>query len=173
MTETPQGPRTMPAMWRLGAVFLGTLTALHLAYYADKQLGLGWVDRPYTETVAWVSSHVADWVLPYPVRVDGVSLVADERYTVVVASGCNGIEAVFLMIAGVLAYPATWRQRGRAFCWYLPALYLLNVARVVALTHIAHSYPQYMDVAHYQVAQGILILFVVAFWLHHLGRLEP
>lgn len=172
MTTAGATPGSTRSLVRMGATFLGLLAAMHLAYYADKQLGLGLVDRPYTMAVAWLAGMLAKPVLPYSVRVDGVALIADERISVVVASGCNGIEAILLMVAGVVAYPAAWAQRGRALVVYLPCLYALNLVRVVALTHIAHTYPAFMDIAHLQVAQGILILFVVTFWLHYLSRLD-
>ena len=164
-----QGRRSL---WRLGVVFLGVLATLDLLYYAESKLELGLVDRPYTRLVAWSGAQVGRLVLPYPVRSQGAVIVADERNSILIASGCNGLEAIFLMVAGIVAYPATWQRRGRALAAYLPALFALNLVRIVALVHVAARHSQYMDLAHYQVAQGILILFVMAFWLNYIRSLD-
>ncbi len=164
--------REGPVGWRVLLRFAAILIALNLAYYAEKKLGGAVVDEPYTHAVTWTSAQVARAVLPYSVQSSGRGIVAGGRHSLFIASGCNGLEAIFLMLAAIAAYPATWRRRLRGLAWYLPALFALNLVRVVALVHVAHSHHDLMDVAHYQVAQGILILFVLAFWVHYLRGVD-
>ena len=154
--------------WRALAIFLTVLGGLNLAYYAEKKLALGIWDGPYTRFVAWVSGAVAQVVLPYRVEVSGKALVVEQMHAVFIASGCNGLEAIFLMVAGIVAFPASWGQRWRGLALYLPLLFVLNVVRVVALTHVAYAYPQHMDFAHRQVGQGALIVFVLFFWVRYI-----
>ena len=47
-----------------------------------------------------------------------------------VKGGCNGLEAVFLMVAGVLAFPSPWKRRFLGLMAYLPILFFLNLLRV-------------------------------------------
>ena len=166
-----EGPRGGSAL-RLAIRFLLILGGLNLAYYADKKLGVGLLDTPYTQLVTWVAGHVSAWVLPYAITVTRYSIVAEQRRAVFVASGCNGLEAIFLMIAGIIAYPAPWRTRISGMLRYGALLYALNLTRVVALVHVAHRHRGLMNLAHYQIAQGILILFVLAFWVQYVRGTE-
>ena len=75
-----------------------------------------------------------------------------ERTAVVVRAGCNGVEALFLILAGVLAVPATWAVRGRALVCYLPLLFALNLLRVVGLLYVLARFPEQMSLAHDQIA---------------------
>ena len=171
--ETVPSPGHEAPRWRLAITFLLILGGINLLYYAEKKLALGIWDQPYTRLVTWTAGSVADLVLPYPIVTRGIAIVAEGRTTVVVVSGCNGLEAIFLIVAGILAYPATWRQRWIGLARYVPALFALNLVRVVFLVHIAHRHPTLMDVSHFQVAQGILIVFVLFFWIHHVRRVDP
>jgi exosortase/archaeosortase family protein len=152
--------------------FVVVLGAVNLAYYADKKLELAMVDGPYTRLVTWSSAAVGRLVLPYPVDSTGFVILADNRNSVYIASGCNGLEAVFLMFAAIVAYPASWRRRLRGLALYVPLLFLLNLIRVVSLVHVAHSHRAVLDLAHFQIAQGILIVFVLVFWVHYVRGLE-
>jgi exosortase/archaeosortase family protein len=152
---------------RMMVAFLGILAGLNSLYYAEKKLELGIVDWPYTKFVAWASAVVGDLILPYPLAHVGNAIIADQRTSVLIASGCNGLEAIFLMFAAILAYPATWSRRWRALVLYGALLFGLNLLRVVFLTHMAHMHQEYLDLAHYQIAQGILVVFVLFFWFHY------
>lgn len=59
-----------------------------------------------------------------------------ERTAVVVRTGYNGVEALFLILAGVLAVPATWAVRGRVLVCSLPLLFALNQLRLVGLLYV-------------------------------------
>jgi len=171
--ETIPPTSAVPSRWRLAVCFLLILGGLNLLYYAEKKLALGIWDQPYTRLVTWTAGSIAGLVLPYPIVTGGIAIVAEGRTTVVVVSGCNGLEAIFLIVAGILAYPATWHQRWSGLARYVPALFALNLVRVVFLVHIAHRHPTLMDISHFQVAQGILIVFVLFFWIHHVRRVDP
>ena len=93
--------------------------------------------------------------------------LGSERSAIVVRHGCNGIEALLLMMAGILALPATWRTRLRALATYLPVLLVLNLFRVVALLYVFTVHPEYINVAHYQVGQAMMVVFV----MHYVGRI--
>ena len=169
MTERVKtSPLALGANGRMVVTFLLVLGGLNFLYYAESKLELGMVDRPYTNFVTWVSAQTADMLLPYPVTSQGNALIADMRTTVFVASGCNGLEAIFLMVAGIVAFPASWSRRWRGMAKYVGLLFLLNMVRVVFLVHVAHRYRDYLNVAHYQVAQGILIVFVLFFWVQYI-----
>ena len=71
------------------------------------------------------------------------------------------------MVSGILAYPASWDRRARALLIYLPLLSALNLLRVVMLLYIMAVHPTYIHTFHDQIGQGILVVFVFGFWVHH------
>jgi len=90
-----------------------------------------------------------------------------------VAAGCNGVEAMFLILAGVLAVPAAWAVRARALACYLPLLFVINLLRVDGLLYVLVRFPEHMSLAHDQVAQGIMVIVVLLLCLRYLGRVTP
>ena len=90
----------------------------------------------------------------------------------VVRGGCNGIEAIFLMVAGILAVPATWNRRLLATAIYLPILYIINLFRVLMLVYVVVVDPALFDTFHHQVGQGVMVIAVMALWVHYVRRLE-
>jgi exosortase/archaeosortase family protein len=166
--EAEKTPAADASRWRLVLTFLVVLGGMNLVYYAEKKLNLGVLDAPYTQLVTWTAGHTAALVLPYAITVGKYGIVAGGRSTILIASGCNGLEAIFLMVAGIMAYPAPWRRRWGGLVRYVPLLYLLNLIRVVFLVHIAHMHHDYLDISHYQIAQGVLIVFVLFFWINYI-----
>ena len=49
-------------------------------------------------------------------------------------------------------------------------MFFLNLVRVLLLLWVMASIPQHIDVFHYQVGQGIMVLFVLVFWIHFRRR---
>ena len=88
----------------------------------------------------------------------------------VVRGGCNGVEALFLMVASILAYPASWRSRGRALLLYLPALFVINLFRVIGMLYVTAVWPAYIYLCHDQLGQGFLVIFAFGFWMHYVYR---
>lgn len=156
---------------RTALVFVLLLGLFNAAYLLEKQhLGGRYVDFPYTALVTAASAAVGQWFMPIPVERRGEITLGSGNAAVVVRGGCNGIEAVFLLLAGVLAVPAPWRRKGAALVAYVPLLFGANLGRVLLLLYIMAEYPEYIDFFHYQVGQGMLVVLVLVLWAHHLQR---
>ena len=165
LTLTNVIPRN--AHLRMVITFIGLLGLLNGLYQVERRVSGELLDRPFTSLVTGVSAAVAELLMPFPVARHGLNVIGSDHASVVIVSGCNGLEAMFLMIAGILAYPATWRRRGRALATYLPALFGLNLLRIVMLLFVMVEYPSMIDFFHSVVAQGILVAFVIGFWIQY------
>jgi exosortase/archaeosortase family protein len=133
-----------------------------------------YIDILYTSLVTTGAAYVGNLFMPFPIGTRGpVTLSAGDGVAVVVRGGCNGIEAVFLLLAGVLAFPVGWVNRARALLLYLPLLFFLNVLRVLMLLWVLESIPQHMDIFHYQIGQAIMVLFVMLLWIHFVRKSAP
>jgi exosortase/archaeosortase family protein len=113
-----------------------------------------------------------------PVRVDfkpggGVFdayALAGTRATLGIADDCNGAWAFAIFVSAVLAVPSTWRAKAWGLGCGLPALWALNMFRVVSLYYIAVFFPDLFLAAHLYVWQFLIIgaaLLLLAVWVEY------
>jgi len=96
----------------------------------------------------------------------GQELIAIGRpFGVSVQNDCNGAWAHLVLLASVLAYPATAREKIRGLLVAQPALFVLNVVRVASLFLIGLHAPGVFRAAHVFVWQGLIIACAIALFL--------
>jgi exosortase H (IPTLxxWG-CTERM-specific) len=155
------------AALRFVGVFLGVFGVLYwltteAAFFVDA------VVQPFTLGITWVSAKLIALLEP---GVEAVgTLIRGPRFAVNILHGCNGTTPAAMIVAGVLAYPASWRARAVGLvlgsCW----VQLVNLVRIVALYFIGLHFTANFEDAHLYVAQVVVILATAAFWLYWLGR---
>jgi exosortase/archaeosortase family protein len=155
---------------RVAVLFLVILGALHGLYQLERRTTDRFLDRPFTALVTLAAEGVGRAVLPFPVEQRSGGVLGTEGAAVVVRSGCNGIEALFLMLAGILAVPAPLATRVRVLAMALPFLFFLNLLRIIGLLYVMAEHPDLIAFAHDQVAQGIMVVAVLVLWVRYLGR---
>ena len=163
---------TFRAQLRVVVVFLALLAVLNGLFQVEKRFAGQYFDIPYSSLVTGSVAFLGGLLLPFTVTQQGGIALGTESCSVVVRGGCNGVEALFLMVAGILAVPAGWRQRLWAAAICLPVLYVLNLLRVLMLVYVAVSHPDSFDTYHHQVGQGLMVIAVMALWVHYVRRLE-
>src|SRR5262249_20569242 len=72
--------------------------------------------------------------------------------------GCEGTELFFLLFAGVVAFPASWRARVTGLAIGLPIVLVFNVFRVTALYAIVRYAPAEFELAHGYVAPTFFVV---------------
>jgi archaeosortase B (VPXXXP-CTERM-specific) len=77
---------------------------------------------------------------------------------------CSGLFLMAIYAAAVLAYPARVREKGLGLLFGLPLLFLANVVRLALLGIVGRFFPQYFDLSHEYLWQGIFIVFVLLLW---------
>ena len=157
---------------RMLLVFFCLLGLFNGIYQLEKRLSGCCLDLPYTRLVVAAAEMAAWALLPFPVQRRGDMTLGSERASIVVRGGCSGIEALFLMLAGVLALPAPWNTRLKALAVYLPLLFLLNLLRVLMLLCVVVRHPELADLFHNQIGQAIMVVFVLACWVRYVDRLQ-
>jgi exosortase H (IPTLxxWG-CTERM-specific) len=53
-------------------------------------------------------------------------------FAMVIVAGCNGVEAMLVLLAGILAYPAPWRSKLIGLAIGAVAIQALNLVRIVS-----------------------------------------
>lgn len=150
-------------MLRFLVVFIGLLTlmfGLELTPWAQ-----AWLVAPWTDGVARAASAVIHLFEP-AVRAQGnVIGAADGSFAVAIEAGCNGVEATLVLVAAMLAWPATWRRRACGILVGAFAVQGLNVIRVVSLFYLGRWNRDVFEWAHLYVWQALIMLDVLVVWL--------
>jgi exosortase H (IPTLxxWG-CTERM-specific) len=96
------------------------------------------------------------------------SLVRSERFSMDIAMGCDGVEACCFFLAGVLAFPTTWRAKLIGVGLGIPLIQVINLGRLVGLFYAGTYLPSFEEELHVYVAQTVVILLstaVLVYWL--------
>ncbi len=88
----------------------------------------------------------------------------------IIKFGCNGLEAILIYLAGVLAYPASWRAR---LLWgFVGVLFLelINFARIALLAWVIEHYPKHFNLMHDYITQSVMIALAFLLFLLYLQK---
>jgi exosortase H (IPTLxxWG-CTERM-specific) len=136
-------------------------------------ISLNWVNdhviEPFTGGIARVSGATLD-LLGQDVRMQG-TIIRGRKFAVNIRNGCNGVEAMLIFLAAVLAFPAPWRARLLGLALGAVAIQAVNLVRVVALYLTGAYFPAWFDASHTIVWQTVVILFSVLLWIVWANRL--
>lgn len=146
---------------RFLVVFALILTAAFTAV-ALKPVNDG-VVLPYTRFIARISASILS-ILGEQITVSGCRL-SSPRFAVTIYNGCNGLITTLIFVAGVLAFPARWRNKAIGVTAGGLAIQLLNLVRIVSLYYIGALAPRFFSESHIFIWQTIVILAGVALWL--------
>lgn len=136
-------------------------------------VSVNWVNdhviEPFTGGIARVSGATLD-LLGQDVHMQG-TIIRGSRFAVNIRNGCNGVEAMLIFLAAVLAFPAPWRARLLGLAIGAVAIQAVNLVRVVALYLTGAYFPTWFDASHTVVWQTVVILFSVLLWILWANRL--
>lgn len=118
---------------------------------------------PFTAFVARLSGAVLA-ALGEEITVSGSDL-RSPRFAVSIHNGCNGLVTSLVLVAGVLAFPASWRAKVAGVVLGLAAVQVINLIRVVSLFYTGVFLPGFFNESHVVVWQSLVILSGVALWL--------
>src|SRR5436305_1539405 len=135
-------------------------------------ISLNWVNdhaiEPLTGGIARVSGAVLN-VLGQKVTMTG-TVIRSPRFAVNIRNGCNGVEAMLIFLAAVLAFPASWKSRLAGLGLGIAAIQVVNLIRVVVLFLTGVYFPKIFDTSHTVIWQTIVILFGVMLWIFWANR---
>jgi exosortase H (IPTLxxWG-CTERM-specific) len=86
-------------------------------------------------------------------------------FGVTIEAGCNGVEAMLVLLAGILAYPAPWRSRLVGLAVGAVAIQALNLVRIVSLFYLGQWDYAWFEWAHLYVWQALIMLDALVVWL--------
>jgi exosortase H (IPTLxxWG-CTERM-specific) len=119
--------------------------------------------EPFTSVIARVSGALLNVLGQGVTRTDTV--IRSPRFGVNIRNGCNGVEAMVILLAAIVAFPAAWKARLLGLGFGAVAIQLVNLVRVVALFLTGAYLPRFFDAAHTVVWQSLVILSAVLIWI--------
>jgi exosortase H (IPTLxxWG-CTERM-specific) len=161
------------AMQRTQVLFLVKFFAILIAAY----LLIAWnpvndhVIVPFTQGVAEVSGAILKGI-GQPVEVTG-TVIRSSRFGVNINNGCNGVEAMLILLASIVAFPATLKARVTGLLLGALVVQLLNAVRIVTLYLLGAYQPRLFDMFHTAVWQIVVILAAIGFFLFWSARVAP
>lgn len=94
-------------------------------------------------------------------------------FAISIERGCNGVEAMIILVSAMLAYPARWRERLAGIAAGLVAIQALNLVRIISLFYLGQWNRLWFDWFHLYLWQALIVLdalVVFLLWLRWLGR---
>lgn len=86
-------------------------------------------------------------------------------FAVSVEAGCNGIEAVIVLVAGMVAFPAPWKYKVWGLVVGFVLVQTVNMLRIITLYYIGKWNTQAFEFAHLYLWQALIMLDVLVVWL--------
>jgi exosortase H (IPTLxxWG-CTERM-specific) len=126
---------------------------------------------PFTELIARGSGAVLQ-AIGQEVAVTG-TIIRSARFGVNVNNGCNGVEAMLILLASIAAFPASMKARVAGLALGALAVQLLNAVRIVSLYLLGAYQPRLFEIFHTAVWQIVIILAAIVFFLFWSARVAP
>lgn len=156
-----------PFLLRFVLILVGLFALLEVP-----QVHLGVVE-PFTAGVAHISALIMG-ALDERVYAQG-ALIGNRLngFAVLIRPGCNGVEAMAMLTAAMLAFPASARWRMLGLGLGMLAIQAANLLRIISLFYLGQWSEPVFEFAHVYLWPTLIILdAVVVFliWLHYQPR---
>ncbi len=131
------------------------------------------VIQPFTGWLATVSAAI---IMPFDDAVVASGRIIEHttaQFAVSIESGCNGVEATIVLIAGVVAFPASWTQRLVAILLGFLAIQAMNLARIISLFYLGQWNLDIFTWTHLYLWPVLIMLDVLLVFALYLRYLTP
>jgi exosortase H (IPTLxxWG-CTERM-specific) len=155
--------RVLSLMLRFFVLFMGLLVAMfsfRITEFAHEYFTL-----PFTSVLAAVSTNLITLFDKDVLATGDVIQSLSTGFAVQIAPGCDGIEAVIILIAALGAFPAPWRFKLYGAVIGFFAIQALNIVRIISLFYLGQWDRHWFDWFHLYLWQALIILDALGVWL--------
>jgi len=134
------------------------------------------VIQPFTGILATISTAL---ILPFDDTVIAQGRIlrdATTGFAVSIEAGCNGVEAAIVLIAGIVAFPATIQNKVIAIVAGFFFVQALNIVRIISLFYLGqwnYAVFEWFHLYLWPVLIMLDVLIVFAIYLQWLGKQHP
>ncbi len=128
---------------------------------------------PFTGMLASMSAAILAPFDPNVLAYGKVLQFKDSGFAVSIEAGCNGVEATIVLIAAVVAFPASWKQRIAAIVGGFFAIQALNLVRIISLFYLGDWNLEVFSWVHLYLWPALImldVLIVFILYLRYLSR---
>ncbi len=149
-------------------VILGVLFAAELLQPVERH-----VIDPFTAGIAKVCVWIVDLFDPHGIAQGKILRSTANGFAISIERGCNGVEAVIILVSAMLAFPAPWKDRLAGIGVGFVAIQGLNLVRIISLFYLGQWNRMWFDWFHLYLWQALIVvdaLVVFLLWLRWLPR---
>jgi exosortase H (IPTLxxWG-CTERM-specific) len=150
-------------MFRFGLLFAVILVGLFAAELTPP--GQRFFVDPWTLVVARIATGAMQWFDPSVIATGSSIVNPATGFGVRILAGCNGVEAMIVLVAAMLAYPAPWKHRLAGLVLGIAAIQALNLVRIVSLFYLGQWDRDVFEWAHLYAWQVLIMLDALIVWL--------
>jgi len=123
------------------------------------------VTLPFTGVLADTSAFLIT-LFDKDVVTHGVVIQSlSNNFAVAIAPGCDGIEAVIILISAIVAFPSPWKHKLAGIGIGFIAIQSLNLVRIISLFYLGQYSRVWFDWFHLYLWQALIVLDALAVWL--------
>lgn len=92
-------------------------------------------------------------------------------FAISIEPGCNGVEAMIVLAAAIIAFPTGWLYKLKGLMWGTLAIQALNLVRIISLFYLGQWNRDIFDWAHLYIWQALIMvdaLVVFLIWMRYL-----
>lgn len=149
-------------------LILGALFVAELLQPVDH-----YVIEPFTGAIAHVCAWLVSTFDPHAFAMGKELHSTTNGFAISIERGCNGIEAVIILISAMLAYPAPWRYKLLGIGAGFVAIQALNLVRIISLFYLGQWNRTWFDWFHLYLWQALIVLDALVAFLVWLRWLPP
>ncbi|MBK5967620.1 MULTISPECIES: exosortase H [Thiorhodovibrio] len=124
---------------------------------------------PFTNSVATLSGWLIQLWDARVLTQENLIWNRENGFAVSIEAGCNGVEESIALVAAMVAYPASWRDRLIGLAGGVLTVQVLNLLRIITLFYLGQWHQTFFEWAHLYAWQALImldVLLVFLFWLH-------
>ena len=120
---------------------------------------------PFTGLIASISSWLVQIFDGNVVASGDVIRDSISGYAIQIAPGCNGVEAMIILLAAIIAFPAPFLYKLKGLFWGFLAIQALNMVRIISLFYLLQWDRNWFEWFHLYLWQALIILDALVVWL--------
>jgi len=120
------------------------------------------VQVPLSRLVTFLSAQILSVLGNVSVSQNFLSF---KGFSVEIVEACNGVLPMLIYVAAILAFPSRWRAKACGVLIGIPAIFGINLIRVVTLMIFGASWPQVFDFVHIYVWEALVIALTMGVWV--------
>ncbi len=154
----------IPVLKFIGGFFVFTIV-FYLISDAD------WFDKfrsPLITVYTYLSSMILS-IFGLSTQSTG-SILSNGSFSVDVQEGCDAVVPTILFITAVLVFPTSWSHKLKGLLYGVPALFTINLIRIISLFLIGLYVPKLFDFMHVEFWQAAFILATVLIFISWLRK---